>query len=87
MVCLHGFEQGIIDGWKVHGNFKSPQNIKSIVFFVESGVFEAEALLSNIAANSNGQIETRQEIFLSSCQNTRYKHLFFHSTVTSFALI
>ena len=56
-------------------------------FFVESGVFEAEALLSNIAANSNGQIETRQEIFLSSCQNTRYKHLFFHSTVTSFTLI
>ena len=43
MVCLHGFEQGIIDGWKVHGNFKSPQNIKYIVFFVESGVFEAEA--------------------------------------------
>ena len=36
--------------------------------------FEAKALLSNMAANSNDQMEIRQETFLSSSQNTREKN-------------
>lgn len=55
-------------------------------FFLFRALFKVQTLLTNMAANLNGEIESRQERLLLLNENTFENSLFFVSTVTSLAL-
>ena len=55
-------------------------------FFLFWALFKVQTLLTNMAANINGEIEGRQKKFLLLNENTFEDSLFFVSTVTSLAL-
>lgn len=55
-------------------------------FFLFRALFKVQTLLTNMAANLNGEIEGRQERLLLLNENIFENNLFFVSTVTSLAL-
>lgn len=55
-------------------------------FFLFRALFKVQTLLTNMAANLNGEIEGRQERLLLLNENTFENNLFFVSTATSLAL-